>query len=214
VIENITKIISLQNATSSFCYDDPNLTKSLNLSNLKHQMTKCVNLTMQNLTKNILDQKSSNLCVPISVTALLRFAIKNDLNFVEKEDSKGRLHYTSEKILTTLTMMVYPRSLAGLNLNPKKEETEFQTNDVETLLRRICEKTYLMESGWEFIRTQGYPLLAGSTCEFENGFNFSLFLLKPYSSASKRKLRFHSSFDSHRRVYSPRRHNFLPPDGA
>ena len=120
---------------------------------------------MQNLTKNILDQKSSNLCVPISVTALLRFAIKNDLGFVDDHSD-----FTAEKILTILTMIVYPRSLAGLNLNPKKEETVFQTNDVETLLRRICEKTYLMESGWEIIRKQSYFYKpAESTCEFENG---------------------------------------------
>jgi hypothetical protein len=129
---------------------------------------------MQNLTKNILDQKSSNLCVPISVTALLRFAIKNDLGFVEKESIYGVFYYSFEQILTTLTMIVYPRSLAGLNLNPKKEETEFQTNDVETLLRRICEKTYLMESGWEIIRRQGSILTqpAESTCEFKNGISF------------------------------------------
>ena len=119
---------------------------------------------MENLTKNILDQKSSNLCVPISVAALIRFAMKNDLCFVDV-----RSDYTFEKILTTLTMIVYPRSLAGLNLNPKKKETDFETNDVETLLRRICEKTYLMESGWQIIRTQGVLKPAESTCEFENG---------------------------------------------
>jgi hypothetical protein len=124
---------------------------------------------MQNLTKNILDQKSSNLCVPISVTALLRFAIKNDLDFVEQKNSWGKFYFSSEQILTTLTMIVYPRSFAGLNLNPKKTETEFQTNDVETLLRRICEKTYLMESGWEIIRDQRYAQPAESTCEFKNG---------------------------------------------
>ena len=174
MIENITKIISLQNASGSFCLDDPNLTKSLNMSNLKHQMTKCVNLTMQNLTRNIINQNSSNLCVPISVASLLRFAIKNDLGFVEK-NFHGRLHFTFEQILTTLTMVVYPRSLAGLNLNPKKEETDFQTNDVETLLQRICEETYLMESGWEIIRNQSrLSKPAESACEFKNGILQSL----------------------------------------
>jgi hypothetical protein len=210
VIRNITKIISLQNSSSSFCFDDPNLTRSLNLSNLKHQMTKCVNLTMENLTKNIPDQKSSNLCVPISVTALLRFAIKNDLYFVDKH-----LFYSSKRILTTLTMIVYPRSFAGLNLNPKKEEKYFQTNDVETLLRRICKKTYLMESGWEIIRSQGIPRPAESTCELKTGiFTTFQFPLKSHFSASQRELHFLSSFNSNRRLYSPRRHNFFPPDGA
>jgi hypothetical protein len=142
----------------------------LNMSNLKHQMTKCMNLTIKNVTNNVLDQISSNLCVPISVTALLRFAMKNDLAFGEKETNHGFLLYTFERILTTLTMIVYPRSLAGLNLNPKKEEKDFQTNDVETLLQRICKETYFMKSGWEIIRNQ--DLLskpAESTCEFKNG---------------------------------------------
>ena len=81
-------------------------------------------------------------------------------------------------------MIVYPRSLAGLNLNPKKEESESQTNDIETLLQRISKETYLRESGWEIVRTQKKevirlekkwvdfePLLrpAESTCEFKNG---------------------------------------------
>jgi len=135
------------------------------MSNLKQQLTKCVNLDIKNPTKNILDQKSSNLCGPISVTTLLRFAIKNDLSFVDQYDN-----YTFEKILTILTMIVYPRSLAGLNLNPKKEENDFQTNDVETLLERICKKTYLYTSGWEIVRTQSYSEPAESTCEFEKGY--------------------------------------------
>ena len=211
VISNISKIISLPNASDLFCLDS-NLTKSLIMSNLKHQMTKCVNAEMQNLTKNVLDQKWSNLCVPISVTALLQFAIQNDLAFDDKYND-----YTFEQILTTLTMIVYPRSLVGLNLNPKKEEKEIQENDVETLLQRICEKTFLMESGWEIVRNQSIDLYkpADSTCEFESGtFSCSLFLHKTTLSNSKRKLPLHSSFDNHRRLSSSRRYSFLPPDGA
>jgi len=87
MIKNITQIISIPNISKSFCLDDPNLTKSCQMSNLKQQMTKCVNLDIKNLTQNILDQKWSNLCVPISVTTLLRFSIKNDLSFVDQYDS-------------------------------------------------------------------------------------------------------------------------------
>ena len=86
VIAKIKKVISLQNVPGSFSIDDPNLTKSVNMSSWKQQMTKCINADMKNLTKNILNQKWSNLCVPISVTALLRFAIKNDLNFDDQYD--------------------------------------------------------------------------------------------------------------------------------
>jgi len=61
--------------------------------------------------------------------------------------------------------------LLHLNLNPKKEENNFQTNDVETLLERICKSTYLRESGWEIIRKQGYPEPDESTCEYKKGLN-------------------------------------------
>ena len=124
---------------------------------------------MQNLTKNIPNQKWSNLCVPISVTTLLRYAMKEDLAFDDPEKE-----FTCERILTTLTMIVYPRSLAGLNLNPNKEESKSQINDIETLLQRICQKTYLKESGWEIVRKQEEAYLpTKSTCEAKKGFFFS-----------------------------------------
>jgi len=119
------------------------------------------------VTKNVLDQKNSNLCVPISIATLLRFAIKNDLGFVDKYD-----FYSAEKILSTLILIVYPRSMAGLNLNPNQKETEFQLNEIELLLKRLCKKTYLMETGWNIIRKldgdeKDRP--KKSTCEFEQG---------------------------------------------
>jgi hypothetical protein len=114
IFREITSIIKIP-SSSIFCLDDRNLTKSCHVSSLKQNATKCVNQDLQNLTKNVFDQKMSNLCVPISVTTLLRFAIKNDLGY---EDENG--NYSSEKILSTLTLIIYPRSMAGLNLNPKK----------------------------------------------------------------------------------------------
>jgi len=120
------------------------------------------------VTKNVLDQKSSNLCVPISVATLLRFAIKNDLGFDDKND-----FYSAEKILSILILIVYPRSMAGLNLNPNQEETEFQLNEIELLLERLCQKTYLMETGWQIIRKidkdkEDQP--KKSNCKFEKAF--------------------------------------------
>ena len=115
----------------------------------------------------MLDQKSSNLCVPISVATLLRFATKNDLGFKDEYD-----HYSAEKILATLTLIVYPRSMAGLNLNPKEEETEFQFNEIELLLERLCKETYLMQPGWEIIREIGHDEESRpkkSICKFEKG---------------------------------------------
>ena len=94
--------------------------------------------------------------------------MKNDLGFVEKND-----FYSAEKILSTLTLIVYPRSMAGLNLNPNQKETEFQKfHEIELLLERLCKNTYLMETGWQIIKQLGgreemQP--KKSTCKFEKG---------------------------------------------
>ncbi|CBY37225.1 unnamed protein product [Oikopleura dioica] len=152
VISSIKKVISLENQPIELI-SDRNLIKTRNMSCNKDVMTR---------HGSVLDQKSSNLCVPISVTKLLRFAIEKDLGFDVTKNN-----FTMEQILTTLTMVVYPRSLAGMNLNPDKKEQEFQENDVETLLKRICEKTYLMESGWEIVRNLGSQKPTKSICKFE-----------------------------------------------
>ena len=116
----------------------------------------------------MLDQKSSNLCVPISIATLLRFSIKYDLGFEDEYD-----HYSAELILSTLILIVYPRSMAGLNLNPSQEESEFQKfHEIESLLERLCKNTYLMETGWQIIRQldrkeENQP--KKSTCKFEQG---------------------------------------------
>ena len=74
--------------------------------------------------------------------------MKNDLDF---KDKLGQ--YSAEAILATLTLIVFPRSMAGLNLNPNEEETKFQSfSQVELLLNRLCKNTYLMETGWQIIR--------------------------------------------------------------
>jgi hypothetical protein len=132
---------------------------------LKEMLTKEL-AHLNNLTKNVIDQKNSNLCVPLSVSTLLRHAIKEDLHF---EDKNG--YYTTEKIFANLTLIVYPRSLAGFNLNPKEDETKFQTNIIDLLLDRLCTKTYLMESGWEIIRRSSAEVNQPkkSTCKFEEG---------------------------------------------
>ena len=135
----------------------------MNVSSLKQNATRFLNNDLQNVTQHVIDQKNSNLCVPISVATLLRFAIKNDLDFEDYIEV-----YSAEAILANLTLIIYPRSMAGLNLNPNEEETEFQFNQVELLLNRLCKKTYLMETGWQIIRQ--LCLLhqpKKSTCKFE-----------------------------------------------
>ena len=161
--EEITAIVSLPKSPS-FALDE-NITKSCNMSSWKQQMTKCVRMDLNNVTKNVLDQKWSELCVPISVTTLLRYAITKDLGFIDIKKQ-----YTFEKILLNLTMRVYPRSLTGLNLNPREKEGDFQQGRIDTFLKRICNETYLKQTGWKMIRKLGtWPHPARSTCEYKEG---------------------------------------------
>jgi hypothetical protein len=97
----------------------------------------------------------------------LRFAIKEDLGF---EDRDGR--YSADAILATLTLVVYPRSMAGLNLNPNDQEKGFQLNNIDLLLNRLCKQTYFMKSGWQIIRqivSQDDKRPKESTCIFYKG---------------------------------------------
>ena len=133
------------------------------MADMKQTFSRHINCDFKNLTKNVLDQKESNLCVPISAAVLLRWAIKNDLNC---ETVKLDTCFTIEVILTILTMVVYPRSLAGFNLNPIKDEQEFQLNDIDMLFRRLKHETYLNKSGWDIIN---YGIL-NADFDFQRGF--------------------------------------------
>ena len=104
------------------------------MAKMKQSLTKQINCDFESLTKNILDQKDTILCVPISISILLKWAIENEIEDVSL--------LTLEKILIILTMVIYPRSLAGLNLNPNKREQQYQENEVEILLKRLQLKTY------------------------------------------------------------------------
>ena len=152
-IQQLTSTITLKNASPNFNIDDKNLTKSCGMAELKRRMTRIVNNDFDFLTNNVLNQKDSNLCVPISVSVLIRWAIKNDSKV---DDYRMEEYFTVDKILTKLTMIIYPRSLAGMNLNPRDKEKEFQHNRVNLLLRRLKNETYLHESGWDIIREIGY----------------------------------------------------------
>ena len=69
--------------------------------------------------------------------------------------------------MTKLTMVVYPRSMAGLNLNSKQKEKDFQFNNAESLLRRIKFETFLNRSGWDILTQNGS--YAPGSFDFEKG---------------------------------------------
>jgi hypothetical protein len=177
-IKELKDTITLKNASSNFNLDD-NLTKSVAMAQWKQRMTKAVNFDFQNLTKNVLDQKDSNLCVPISLSVLLRWALKMDLKV---EDRTMEMFFTVEKILTKLTMIIYPRSLVGMNLNPRNKEKKFQHNNIELLLKRMKNATYLHKSGWDIIRM--FDSVAKGSFDFNQGRNKNYFSLNRNLSKS------------------------------
>ena len=93
--------------------------------------------------------------------------MKHDLGFMKVDQS-----HSFENILSSLVLVIYPRSMAGINMNPKIKETERQTTQIETLLQRVCYKTFLMPSGWEIIRKLGDKNDSKphkSICQYERG---------------------------------------------
>ena len=161
-IEQLTDTITLRNASSNFNLDK-NLTKSRAMAELKQRMKKVANFDFRNLTKNVLEEKDSNLNVPISVSVLLRWAIKNDLKV---NDDIMEIYFTVEKILTQLTVIIYPQSLAGMNL---------KHNEIELLLKRIKYETYLNKSGWDIIRC--YDSVAKGSFDYNQGKNKNYYSL-------------------------------------
>ena len=155
-----------------------------------------MNQDFKNLTQNIVDQKETNLCVPISVSTLIRWALKNDLGI---DDNTMKICFSMETVLTTITMIVYPRSLAGLTLNPKKEEQSFQHTEIETLLKRLKFKTYFHPTGWDMIDRDNE---SKADFDFEQGKVTLSLVFQNFSliSATSRKFQLHPSADCYRRV--------------
>jgi hypothetical protein len=149
LIDEVTEIISLPEKLKFEKDVEQKLKKTLQMSSIRFQFKRIEAMDLQDLTKNVPDQKCTELCVPISVAELIRHAMKKYLSFEDREE------FTTEEILITLTMKVFPRSMAGLNRNPNKKEIDFQRNDVVTLLERMSKRTFLNQSGWEMVREQG-----------------------------------------------------------
>jgi len=136
---NETQLIKLPATDDAFSLNDENITKSCQVSSLKQSLTKFISTDMRNLTRKIINQKDSYLCAPISVTTLLRHAMEHDLAFHKKDFS-----HSFENILSSITLVIYPRSMAGLNLNPNRKEIKNQLTQIQLLVERICYKTYLI----------------------------------------------------------------------
>ncbi|CBY31442.1 unnamed protein product [Oikopleura dioica] len=143
---------------------DKFLTKSLHGSELKARQDGYYNEpAFRNLREYNLSQKGSSLCVVFSMLNLIIYALEKDLNV---ETSVMNKFFTEEKLLYTLAMQIYPRSLAFLNLNHRKEEKDFQPNHAINLLDRIKYPTYLSKTGWKIL-CDLYENMKPSQCIYE-----------------------------------------------
>ena len=175
--EAVTAIASYKRADNWFILDR-NLTKSLQMSELNRQLQRGLTISFQNITRNTLDQCESDLCVPVNLTTLLRHAIKEHCSRKNPKFKVMERAFTAERILYFLTMRIYPRSLAGLNLNPDEGEIDYQRfRRFEDLLERMVRPTYAFEAGWDWMRriivrefyTDDFHFLKGSIFSYEKG---------------------------------------------
>ena len=65
-MNSVSAVISLPDSSELYTMDE-NLTKSIKVNQLKNRLAKARNTNFTNVTKDVIDQKTSNLCVPISV---------------------------------------------------------------------------------------------------------------------------------------------------
>ena len=148
----VNAIASYQKATNWFDLD-ASLTKSLQMCQLNRHLKRGREINFHNVTRNTLNQGDSNLCVPVNFTTLLRHAIKEHCCEEHPEYKIMKRAFTSERILYFLTMRIYPRSLAGLNLNPNDIEIKYQRfHEFEDLLKRMVRPTYAFQAGWDWMR--------------------------------------------------------------
>ena len=78
-------------------------------------------------------------------------------------------------------MVIYPRSLAGLTLNPNKKEQQYQENEVEILLKRLKLKTYLNRSGWDILlehfEFDNDRIVDSSVFDYQNGTYYIIYYI-------------------------------------
>jgi len=161
-IDQITDVISINNCSDNAL--DDYATRSRSMAFISYGLKRITNFGFTNVTKNVVDQKNSNLCVPISVSILLRSALERQLTIKPDELKEN---YTIDNILSVMTMIVFPKSLAGLNYNPKEKEQETQYTCVKRLLKRLKFETYLGKRGWEIISRIGS---AQGSFDYHEGF--------------------------------------------
>ncbi|CBY10457.1 unnamed protein product [Oikopleura dioica] len=163
-LKTIIKLPEHYTTDKEFHESDEFLTKSLHGSELKARQDGYYNEpAFRNVREYNLTQKGSSLCVVFSMLNLIIFALEKDLNV---ETSVMNKFFTQEKLLYTLAMQIYPRSLAFLNLNHRKEEKKFQPNRAINLLDRLKYPTYLSNTGWKIL-CDLYKNMKPSQCIYE-----------------------------------------------
>ncbi|CAG5102067.1 Oidioi.mRNA.OKI2018_I69.chr1.g128.t1.cds [Oikopleura dioica] len=120
--------------------------KSVEMLKWKEDLSRHNSYDFQNVTKHAIDQKSSELSVSISVTNLLRYAIKERLREINPNTVDDQMKpYTFDFLLKTLIFHIYPRNFDGMDLNPspRRKYKAQQNMSVDKLLRRLEEKNFM-----------------------------------------------------------------------
>ena len=159
-LRSVSSIFSLPRNDASFVLDS-NITKSIQMSEMKFEFTKFFHEGFQNVTRHVIDQKDSALCVPICVANLLCSAI---LECVKTKRLPRYLHedcfdvekvkeaFSFKRIFHFITFLIYPRSLAGMNLNPNHDEIQKQYSQrIEGILDSLKNGPYAQMPMWNWM---------------------------------------------------------------
>ncbi|CBY11880.1 unnamed protein product [Oikopleura dioica] len=187
VIKNISKIISLRNISNSFCLDDPNLTKSCQMSNLKQQMTKCnrdgklsenkvyQNLTNQHaLTKKVMLNENYVFSRPLSVTGAYFLPNRriDGIDYAEEvffhQMTLDRIENGEYVLQNTQFSVDHPPVIKIKQTRPYYDSSSFVTNlfnqtgdnfyDDGVLKMKLVNETLFMNKNCWYLLPQAYSL--------------------------------------------------------
>ena len=134
-----------------------NTCESLGVNVIRQILSRKTDEQFQFLSKNVVNQKDSQLCVFLSVASLFRHAIKC---FLEQEGEapldEDDGFFTFESVFLVMTMILLPRNLAGLELRRNQTAQKFhaQEANIVQVLKRLTHATFFEREGWKIIARQ------------------------------------------------------------
>jgi len=136
-----------------------NTLRTCNNQILRHNFTITHESMFSNVTKSVLVQRNTNLCVPISTCDLFYAALKLIMEELHLKLYKYTLNV--EQLLSCLTMRLTPRSLHEWSQYGAvgDVDTSNQLSKAERVLKRIVHPTFFEIEGWKILLRESDQIL-------------------------------------------------------